>query len=117
MVFLRHELSVDEHLACGGLLEPIDAADERGLAGARRSDDHELLARLDGQVDILQHVKIAEVLIETADLVVFAMDEVLPFTIRAPGPKRASKRTAMRFEYALLYGCAPYHSPYTVSSQ
>jgi len=43
------------------LLEPVDAADEGGLAGARGPADHDALARSDREVDVAQHVEVVPV--------------------------------------------------------
>src|SRR5690606_17910171 len=50
LVDLKHDL------AFGAPDKPGDDAQQRGLAAARRADDGEELARLDGQVDILQRL-------------------------------------------------------------
>ena len=44
-------LAVDENLAGGGLLEAVQAAQERGLAGAGGADDADHLSLLDVDVD------------------------------------------------------------------
>ena len=41
--------AVDHHAAFGGLRQPAQQVKERGLARARRADDGDKLARLDGQ--------------------------------------------------------------------
>ena len=43
--------AVDDHAALGGLREPAEQVEERGLARARRADDGDKLARLDGKRD------------------------------------------------------------------
>ena len=61
-IFLRSlvELdAVDDDAALLVLLQPVDAADHRRLAGARRPADHDALALGDAQVDVAQHVEIA----------------------------------------------------------
>ncbi len=45
---------VDQHPAAAGLLQAVDGADQRRLAGAAAADDAEHLAALDRQVDIVQ---------------------------------------------------------------
>jgi hypothetical protein len=60
--------AVDEDLPLLMLFEPVDAADHRRLAGARGPAHHDLLAAPDGEVDILQHVKCAEPLVDMAQL-------------------------------------------------
>ena len=64
----RDGLAVDEDLAGGGLLEAVDAAQERGLAGAGRSDHADDLAGVDVDVDAAQDVVLTEVLGETLDV-------------------------------------------------
>ena len=60
--------AIDHDLAAVDLLQPIDAAKQRALAGpARTANDHDL-ACLDAQVDIVQHVQRAEVLMDVAEL-------------------------------------------------
>jgi hypothetical protein len=43
------------------LFQPVDAADQRGLAGARRAADHDALAARHLQVDVAQHVEIVAI--------------------------------------------------------
>ena len=57
-------LALDEDLAAGGDLEQVDAAQQRGLAGARRADDAHDLPVADVEVDALEHLVVAEVLVE-----------------------------------------------------
>ena len=45
-------------------LEPVDRAAQRRLAGAGRADDDDDLALADGEVDVLEHVQVAEVLVD-----------------------------------------------------
>ena len=45
-------------------LEPVDAADHRRLAGARRTADNHLLALADFQIDIFQGLEFAEEFID-----------------------------------------------------
>ena len=47
-------LAVDEDLARRRAIEGADQVQERRLAGARRSDDGDHLAFLDGQADIVE---------------------------------------------------------------
>jgi hypothetical protein len=62
--------AVDDDLPALVLLEPVDRADEGRLAGARRAEDDDHLARrqtiCDGQVDAAQHVELAEPLVHVA---------------------------------------------------
>jgi hypothetical protein len=60
--------AVDDDMARLVLLEPVDAADERRLARARRPAHDDALALVDGEVDVLQHMKVAEPLVHVADL-------------------------------------------------
>ncbi len=45
-------------------LEPVDAADQRGLAGSRRPADDDALAAFDAERDVAQDVEIAEPLVD-----------------------------------------------------
>jgi hypothetical protein len=56
--------AVDDDAALLVLLEPIDAADERRLARARRSANDDLLAQIDGQIDVPQDVELAVPLVD-----------------------------------------------------
>ena len=63
-----HEiLPVEPDVAGIGFLQQIDAAQQRGLAGAGRADDAHDLAAVDLQVDALEHVEVAEGLFELFD--------------------------------------------------
>ncbi len=68
MVLLGERGAVDDDLAARGLLQVVDATDERGLARAGRPDDDELFALLDREVDILENVQVAKVLIQAPNL-------------------------------------------------
>jgi len=68
MILLGERRAVDDDLARRGLLEVVDAADEGRLARARRPDDDDLLASLDGKVDVLQNVQVSEVFVKSFDL-------------------------------------------------
>ena len=48
--------AIDDHAAPLEALEPVDAADQRRLAGARWPADHDPLARAHRQVDVLEHL-------------------------------------------------------------
>ena len=48
-------------------LEPVDGAAQRRLAGPRGADDDDDLALADGQVDVLQDVQLAEVLVDALE--------------------------------------------------
>src|SRR5690606_21031352 len=50
------------------LLEPVDAADQGALAGARGPDDHDDLALVHRHVDVAQDVEVTEPLVEALDL-------------------------------------------------
>ena len=52
----------------GGLLEPVHAAQQRGLARARRADHADDLAGVHHEVDALQHLVVAEGLAQAAHL-------------------------------------------------
>jgi hypothetical protein len=57
-------VALDEDLAAGGGLEHVDAAQQRRLARARGPDDADDLALTDVEVDALEHLVVAEVLVE-----------------------------------------------------
>ena len=48
-------------------LEPVDRATEGGLARSRRPDDDDDLTLADGEVDVLEHVEVAEVLVDARE--------------------------------------------------
>ena len=48
------------------LLQPVDAADQRRLARARRPADDDLLAFLDVEVDVGEHVELPEPLVHAS---------------------------------------------------
>ena len=52
VVHLHDVLTIDEHLAGGRVVDPIDHADERGLARARQAHHHEDLALGDIERDV-----------------------------------------------------------------
>src|SRR5947207_4562641 len=52
--------AVDDDPARLMLLEPVDAADQRRLAGTGRPADHDPLAARDIEVDVAEHVKVAK---------------------------------------------------------
>ena len=54
--------------AGGRLLQAVQAAQQRGFAGAGRADDEHQFAFGDGEVDALQDVKRAEMLVERSDI-------------------------------------------------
>ena len=58
----------DPDLAGRGVLEEVQAAQEGALAGAGRPDEHDYLALVDLEVDALEHVVPAEVLLQALDL-------------------------------------------------
>src|SRR5690606_2960795 len=60
--------AVDDDRALLDQLEPVDATDERALAGAAGSADHYHFASLNVQVDVLQDVQLAEPLVHTPEL-------------------------------------------------
>ncbi|MET4831451.1 hypothetical protein ABIF44_000858 [Bradyrhizobium japonicum] len=60
--------AVDDNLALLKLLQRIDAADQRRLAGARGAADHDALALADLEVDVAQHVKLAVPFVEAGNL-------------------------------------------------
>src|SRR6185503_6665912 len=61
---LRQLDAVHDDSAALVRLEPVDAADERGLAGTRRPADDDTLAAFDAQCDVAQDVEITEPLVD-----------------------------------------------------
>ena len=57
----------DEDLARRRRLEQVDAAQQGGLARAGRPDDADDLARVDVQVDVLEHLELPEGLVQVPD--------------------------------------------------
>ena len=57
-------LAVDRDGARVDRLQAVDGAAQRGLAGPGGSDDDDDLAAGDGQVDVLEHMQRAEVLVD-----------------------------------------------------
>lgn len=68
VVLLGERRAIDDDLTAGGLLQVIDAADERRLARPRRSDDDDLLALRDREVDVLEDMQVAEVFVQAVYL-------------------------------------------------
>ncbi len=56
--------TVDGHPASGGLLEQVHAPDQGALSRSRRTDDDELFPLGYMEVDVLQHVQTAEMLVD-----------------------------------------------------
>ena len=48
-------------------LESVDRAAERGLARPRRTENDDNLTFADGQIDVFEHVQVAEVLVDPGD--------------------------------------------------
>ena len=61
-------LAVVENLAGGGNLQQVDAAQQRGLAGAGGADDGGHVALFHGEIDIPQNLMGAEGLGQVVDL-------------------------------------------------
>src|SRR5208283_5216219 len=59
--------AVDDDAAALPVLQPIDAAQQRRLAPARRAADDDALAAQNFQVDVTQHVEVAVPLVQTND--------------------------------------------------
>ena len=55
-------LTVDDDRPLVDVLEQVDAAEERRLPGARRADQADDLVEIDGEVDPVQHLELAEAL-------------------------------------------------------
>jgi len=60
--------TVDGEAAGLMLLEPVDAADQRRLARARRAADHDALALAHLQPDVAQHVELAVPLVDVVEV-------------------------------------------------
>jgi hypothetical protein len=60
--------TLDHDLARGRLLEQVHAAQQGRLAGARGADDTDHLAAVDVEVDALEHLVVAEVLVQVLDI-------------------------------------------------
>ena len=58
------QVAIDEDPAALDLLEVVDAANERRLAGARRTEDDDDLLALDLKADVLEDVELAEPLVD-----------------------------------------------------
>ena len=67
-VVLDDEPTVDADLALLDGLEPVDAAQQRGLPGAGRSDEAHNLVLGDLEVDALEHDEVAEALLDVVHL-------------------------------------------------
>ena len=63
---VAHLHAVNDDLPLLMLLQAVDAADEGGLAGAGRADDDDHFLRGHADVDVAQHVKLAEPLVHVA---------------------------------------------------
>ena len=66
LAFLGQEVAVDADLALVDRLEPVDRPTQRGLPGSRRADHDDDLAAVDVDVDVLEHVQVAEPLVDVA---------------------------------------------------
>jgi hypothetical protein len=60
--------AVDDHPALLPILDPVDAAQQRRLAAARRTADHDALTAHDLQAHVAQHMEAAEPFIQTHDV-------------------------------------------------
>ncbi len=60
-------LLVEEHLPAVGIIEPRDVAQQRRFPAAARAEQEEQFARLDAQVDVVEHEVFAEVFAQVAD--------------------------------------------------
>ena len=67
LALLRQRLAVERDGAAVDGLEPVDGAAQRRLAGAGRPDHHDDLAALDREVDVAQHVQVAEPLVDVVE--------------------------------------------------
>ncbi len=60
-------LPVEADRALVDRLEPVDRAAQGGLAGAGRADDHDHLAAVDRELDVLQDVEVAEPFVDVVE--------------------------------------------------
>ena len=65
---VRQALAVDDDLALLDVLEPVEAAQERRLAGAGRADQADDVVLLDVEVDLVQNLQCAEPLRDAAEV-------------------------------------------------
>jgi hypothetical protein len=65
---VANELPVEQHFAVIIFLEKIQAAQERALSRATRSDDDQNLAFADVEVDTLENPMLSEALLQIPDL-------------------------------------------------
>ncbi len=65
---VREFLAIDDDLAALVFFQPIDAADQRRLAGTGRTADDDPLAAHDLEVDVAQNVEVAIPLVHANDL-------------------------------------------------
>ena len=86
--------AVDHDAAALVLLQPVDAADERGLAGAGGPANDDALAPLHVKVHIAKHVKIAEPLVHGSHFDCRAPSRVCHSYLRVPAPRRRSVNIA-----------------------
>lgn len=60
--------AIDDDLAAVGPLQVVDTAQQGGFAGARWPDNHQHLAFLHGETNIIQRLKRAEIFRDMLDL-------------------------------------------------
>jgi len=65
--FAGHVRPVEHDFTGGGNLDPVYAAEQRGLSGAARADHHDDLALRHRQIDAVDHRDVAEHLGQTVD--------------------------------------------------
>src|SRR3989449_4577754 len=64
---LRDRVAQHDDVTGLNALEPVDAADEGGLAGTRRPAHDHHVAGADGEVDVAQHVELAEPFVDVSE--------------------------------------------------
>ena len=69
------ESAADVDVAGGDAVEPGDHAQQRRLAAARRSDQHDEFAVVDGKVDVAEHARGAVALVQLVDAQVRHVDD------------------------------------------
>jgi len=65
--FLGQQLTIDGDGAAVDRLEPIDRTTQGGFARPTRSDHDDDLTAIDHCIDVVEHMKVTEVLVDTID--------------------------------------------------
>src|SRR5205807_2404261 len=102
-------LALNPHLACIDRDQPVDTAQQRGLAAAARADDGDDLAVADVERDVAKHLERAVVLAERIDADAHARLDRRRRHLRLDFPLdwRARARGTARRTGAFLRGPSP----------